>query len=201
MPFASRFAWIVLLACSTGMLAGCGSQSVPTPKKFAIYNCSDGTFEVQYPEEWEATFNVGKQMAWANFELGSAKISVKASVKASLLDDAGGGRSADRNAPVPELAPVHGIHEMGLDGAPDEFGSYEEVAPGTLVLDCKLGPARYSEFTGTVGLGGAVHGYRATAIGHKRGVHVICVCDEADWKRMKPAFGHVLATLKRGLAE
>lgn len=201
MPGSTRNGWTFLLAISSALLTGCGSEPVPTPKKFLMYNSSDGAFQIEYPEEWEATSNVGKRMSWANFELGGAKISVRADAKASLLDDAGGGRSADRNAPVPELAPVHGIHEMGLDGAPDEYGSYQEVAPGTQVLDCKLGPARYSEFTGTSGLSGKVHGYRATAIGHKLGVHVICVCPESDWKRMKPGFGHVLATLKRGQQE
>lgn len=198
-----RSSCFVLLCLTLLGAAGCGgsSGSLTVPKWFASYNSPDGTFKVRYPEGWEADGKAGKQLAWARFKSGAAKISVRADAKASLMDDAKGGRNADRTAPVPELAPVHGIHEIGLDGASEEYGDYQETAAGTQVLDCPLGPARFSEFTGTAGFSGEVHGYRATAIGNKMGVHVICVCEEADWPAMKPAFDHVLGTLARGLAD
>lgn len=196
-----------LLFLVVGLMAvsslGCGgsSGSVAVPKWFTKYNSADGTFAVRYPEGWEADGKAGKRVAWARFESGGAKISVRADAKASLMDDAAGGRAADREAPSPEYAPVHNIHEMGLDRAPDEYGDYQETPAGTQVLDCPLGPARFSEFTGTAGFAGSIHGYRATVIGHKMGVHVICICPESDWAVMKPAFDHVLGTLARGQVE
>lgn len=187
----------------TVVCIGCGGSSGPpsVPKWFARYNSPDGTFAVRYPEGWDADGKAGKRIAWARFESAGAKIDVRADAKASLMDDAGGGRIADREAPSPDLAPVHGIHELGLDNAAEDYGDFQETAAGTQVLDCPLGPARFSEFTGTAGFAGAIHGYRATAIGHKRGVHLVCVCPEADWPAMKPAFDHVLGTLSRGDVE
>ena len=190
------------LSSSLLLIAGCSTQPpVAAPTSYASYNSPDGSFLVNYPDGWSAEGNAGRRLAWARFEMGGAKISVRASAEASLLDDAGGGRTADRNAPTPDLAPVHGIHEMGLDGASEEYGSYQETAAGTQVLDCGVGPARFSEFTATGGIGAPIHGYRATAIGHKMGVHVVCTCSESDWTTLKPAFDHVLATLDRGVVE
>lgn len=199
MPLPSFVVIGVLAACCLG--CGGSSGSVAVPKWFAKYNSPDGTFAVRYPEGWETDGQAGKRVAWARFKSGGAKISVRADAKASLMDDAGGGRTADREAPVPDLAPVHGIHEKDLNEVAEEYGDYQETPPGTQVLDCPLGPARFSEFTGTAGFSGAVHGYRALAIGHKMGVHVVCVCSEDDWPAMKPAFDHVLGTLSRGVAE
>lgn len=47
-------------------------------------------------------------------------------------------------------------------------------------------------------MGGEVHGLRATAIGSKRGVHVVCVCAEEDWRKLRGAYGRVIRSIKRG---
>lgn len=194
---------ITLLSCLALFAVGCGGGApVVIPKTYTEYNCPDGSFAVLYPDGWTVEANQGPTSAWAKFTSGSALIRVRSDPQASLMDDAGGGRTADRNAPVPELAPVHGIHEMALDGAPDDYGSYQETPAGIQELDCKLGPARFSEFTGTAGYGGgAVHGLRATAIGSKRGVHVVCVCGEADWPKLKRVYNRVIKSVKRGQEE
>ena len=200
MPRSTLAVMCVSFACL--LLVGCaGSPPVAAVTTYTSYNSPDGAFEVQLPDGWEVTGNAGRSMSWAKAKAGAALVSLRADAKASLLDDAGGGRAADRNALSPELAPVHDIHEMGLDGAPDDYGGYQETPAGTQVLDCPLGPARFSEFTASGSFGGALHGYRATAIGHKMGVHVVCVCNESDWTTLKPAFDHVLTTLRRGVAE
>jgi hypothetical protein len=188
-----------LLGLFVFVVAGCGeSAPVKVSKKLVEYNAPDGSFAILYPDGWAIEGNKGPSSAWAKFTSGSAVISVRSDPRASLLDDARGGRNADNSAPSPELAPVHEIHAMALDGAPDEYGSYQETAAGIQELDCPLGPARFSEFTGTVTMGGEVHGLRATAIGSKRGVHVVCVCAEEDWRKIRGAYGRVIRSVKRG---
>ena len=180
-------------------IAGCGgSGPVTISKKLVEYNAPDGSFAILYPDGWAVEGNKGPSSAWAKFTSGSAVISVRSDPQASLLDDARGGRNADNSAPSPDLAPVHEIHAMALDGTPDDYGSYQETAAGIRELECPMGPARYSEFTGATTLGGAVHGYRATVIGNKRGVHVVCVCAEEDWRKLRGAYGRVIRSIKRG---
>lgn len=184
-------------------LIGCGgSAPVQVPKTYSDFNSPDGSFAVSYPTGWEVDSNQGPNSSWVKIRSGSALIHVRSDPAASLLDDARGGRTADNSAPSPELAPVHAIHEMGLDGAPDDYGSYQETPAGTQELDIRMGPARYSEFTGTSGFGGSsVHGYRVTAIGSKRGVHAVCVCAEADWPKLRRIYDRVIRSIKRGQEE
>lgn len=121
-----------LLGLFVFVVAGCGeSAPVKISKKLVEYNAPDGSFAILYPDGWAVEGNKGPSSAWAKFTSGSAVISVRSDPQASLLDDARGGRNADNSAPSPELAPVHEIHAMALDGAPDEYGSYQETRPAS----------------------------------------------------------------------
>jgi len=191
-----RFPVFPLAALS--LLVGCGSEPVVAPTSFTNYNAKEGTFACEYPESWEAKGGGKRGPVWASFSSGPALIHIRASSAGSLMSDAMGGRSADAGAPAPQYAPVHKVHVDGIKMAEEQFNSYTELPGSPTVIECELGPARLSEFTAATTFGSAVHGYRATIIGHDKGVNVLCTCPESDWLALKPAFDHTLATLERG---
>lgn len=190
-------AWIL----GAALLTGCASEPTVIPTSYASYNSKAGTFACDAPQGWETT-DGGERgpIEWAKFTSGPAWIKIQATDAGSLMSDAMGGRDADINAPTPQDAPVHHIHVSNMELAQDEFSGYTELPGSPAVFECSLGPARVSEFTAS-GFGGGLHGYRATIIGHKRGVRVNCVCAEADWKALKPVYDQVLASLTRGVQD
>lgn len=59
--------------------------------------------------------------------------------------------------------------------------------------------ARMSEYTASAnkfGLGGPVHGFRATLAGGELVATVVCQCSERDWPKLKPAFLRVIASVR-----
>ena len=193
--------WIpsMLVCLPVATLLGCGAPPATAPTAFQSYTSKDYTFQCDYPEGWEASGGGGKRSpVWATFKSGSAEIRIRGDVSGSLLADAAGGRHADAAAEVPELAPVHQIHDgLGKETAMQDYSGYSEVA-GPDEIDVRLGPARRSEFTATTTFGSGLHGYRVTALGHDKRVVVYCVCAESDWTTLKPAFDQVISSLKRG---
>ena len=188
-------AW--LLAC-----VGCGGGTVQIPTSYATYQAKDGSFDVDYPEGWEAKGG-GKRSGtpvWAKFSSGPALIHFKASSTNIMANASMTGRSADANA-VPTLAPVHLLHVDAAEQAKEEYDGYTEVAGGPAVMNCVLGPARSSEFTYKTSFGSAMHGYRVSIMGYDRGITVFCTCPESDWNAVMPVFDKVLASLVRGTAE
>ena len=180
-------------------MAGCESQQISIPTSFTSYETKEGTFVCEYPEGWEAKGGGGKHgPLWAKFTSGAALIHIKASTTGSLMSDAMGGRNADNAALTPQDAPVHKIHMTFLRSAQEQHNDYTELPGNPTVLDSRLGPARLSEFTATTSFGTALHGYRATIIGHNKGVSITCTCPESEWAKVKPAFDHLLSSFKRG---
>ena len=45
--------------------------------------------------------------------------------------------------------------------------------------------------------GGAIRGYRATALTHDKRVRIVCQCPEAEWQALKPAFDKVMKEASR----
>lgn len=191
MSFSNRAsAALLLLAAAVGCA---GPAQVPT--SYTAYNAKDGTFQCDAPDGWEAKGGGGRGPVWAKFTSGSAEIAIRGNLADSLLADAMGGPSADNNALAIELAPVHILHVERMDAAKEEYGGYTELAGYPQELDCRIGPARISEFTA-----GSTHGYRVTAIAHSRGVTAWCTCRESEWTTLKPVFDRVLGSLERGIA-
>ncbi|MEM9351881.1 MAG: hypothetical protein AAGA92_02620 [Planctomycetota bacterium] len=181
------------------LLAGCGDAPVEAPTSFGKWNCSDGTFECDYPENWESSGG-GKKVAWAKFLSGPAMISVKGDTAGSLMAEPGIAAGADDTL-GPQLHPAHKLHvDYYRKFAEEEFDGYAEVG-NPAVHDCPLGPARLSEFTYSTAFGTGMHGYRGTILGKDKAVLVYCVCPESDWATLKPAFDQVLASFDRGMAE
>ena len=192
---------MLLLAVGLSGVAGCGSGPVGAPTEFADYNSPGGTFACAYPKNWEADGGGKRGLEWAKFKSGPAEIKIDAGVAASLMAGPGGGFTGEiPQEVVPELEPVHGIHQAAQRDAEQQFSGYKEVGE-IEVIDVALGPARRSEFTAASTFGSGLHGYRATALGKDKGLYVYCVCPKSDWKTLQPAFDKVLLSLRRGQAE
>lgn len=161
-----------------------------------MYNSAEEKFICEYPEGWEANGGGKHGRLWAKFASGSALIQVKSSVVGNLLSDAQ--RSASSDGGLAGFEPVDGLHGNLKAEAEEEFDSYTELPGSPMVLNCKLGPARTSEFTGKSTFGSNIHGYRATVVGHDLGLVIFCTCLEDQWQALKPAFDHLLGSLERG---
>lgn len=189
---------IVVLAVS---LVGCSGEPTLIPSTYALYNAKDGTFECEYPEGWKAE-GAGKRattVSWSTMSSGQAMIRVKASTADSIL---GGGGSTSSSDLPPELEAVHALHTgKNLDLAEEEFSDYTELPGSPIVAECSLGPARVSEFTSSTSFGTKMHGYRATVAARDKGLNILCICKETDWKALQPMFDHTLNTLQRGTPE
>jgi hypothetical protein len=182
------------------VLSGCGSAPAVAPTAFVEYNASDGTFALEYPEEWSEDGGGKHGPVWAKFKAGAAEIRVNGDVVGSLLGDIAGNTAPNQDEVSPELQAVHKVHEMGAEDAAAEFSGYEEIGePVELIVP--LGPARKSEFKSTAAFGSGLHGYRVTILGKDKRVVVFTVCPESDWATLQPAYDHVLKSLKRGRAE
>lgn len=177
-------------------LIGC-NEPTQIPTTYVIYNSKGGTFQCEVPYGWEAKGGgTGSRPEWAKISSGMAKIHAKASTVGSLVGDIAGGRSTNSN--FPQFEPVHVIHVAEIEKAKEEYDEYTELPGSPKVASLKLGPARVSEFTAKGSRGVAVHGYRASIMGHNKLVTVFCVCRESDWQALKPSFDKALATMQRG---
>ena len=181
-------------------LFGCGSPPAVAPTAYEEYNANDGTFALEYPEEWSEDGGGKHGPVWAKFISGPAEIRVNGDVVGSLLGDIAGNTAPNQDQISPELQAVHQVHEMGEEAAAAEFSGYEEIGePVELVVP--LGPARKSEFKSTAAFGSGTHGYRVTILGKDKRLVVFAVCPETDWATLQPAFDRVLKSLKRGRPE
>ena len=185
------FCAIMLLIVAS--VVGCGAPPVAAPTSYASYNSKAGTFACEYPEGWELKDGGMRGPEWATFTAGSALIRMSADVSGSLM---AGDNPVGADLP-PTVEPVHDLHVRDQVRAEDSYAAYTEIAEPN-VYDAKLGPARLSEFTATTTFGGGLHGYRVTMLGHNKRLVTYCVCPESEWATLKPAFDHVLSTLKRG---
>ena len=72
-------------------------------------------------------------------------------------------------------------------------------ANGVTMPDIKTEPdvkmAEFKASSNKWGLGGPVHGYRATLGGSTLIAYAVCQCSERDWPAVKPAFERVLASV------
>ena len=197
---AKRLVRLAVVVLAFGSAVGCGGGAVTVPTSFTHYNAKDGTFACDAPDGWEVKGGGKRGPVWAKFTSGAGVVRINGTLSDSLLGDAMGGRTADSQAIALEDAPVHAIHVANIDKADAEYAGYTEVAGYPQELDCRIGPARVSEFTAS-GLGGGVHGYRATCLGHDKGLTIYCVVPESQWAKVQPTFDRILASLERGVAE
>jgi hypothetical protein len=168
---------------------------VAAPEQFAAYDSPEDVFHVSMPKGWKVQAGGRKGMGWVSAEKGGATIKVYESLAGSLLGDIAGAAQPDPNA-GDEFLPVPRVHEVKQGVVAEEYGGYREEPAVTVVT--KFGKARRSEFTARAGLGGKVRGYRATALGAKTQVTVVCTCPPGDWDALEPAFARVITSIGPG---
>lgn len=188
---------ILFCTAMIALLSGCGSGPVQIPTSYAPYYSKGGTFQCEVPESWEAKGGGKQGPEWAKISSGDALIHVRVGVAGSLMSDAVGG-NIPGGGNLPQFEPVHIFHVAGVEMAEQEHEEYTELPGSPVVLQCKLGPARISEFTARSAFGTDQHGYRATIIGHNRSLNVICICQESDWTALKPTFDKLFVTMDQG---
>ncbi len=185
----------VLLAC----LAGCGGSAV-VPSSYTTYNAKDGSFQIELPAEWEIEGGGRGSYAWAKATSGGAVIRVETSVAGSLMGDIAASQNAMLGDEVPdeETAPVHEVHLVEQEAFTEEKGCQEE---DPVAIKTGMGDSRRSEFSGSGTFGGALRGYRVTALGRDLRIRVVCMCPESQWAELQPAFDHAIESLAHGKPE
>ena len=187
-----------VVACAGGLLllAGCGGN-VPAPTSYTNYNAKDGSFSCDCPEGWNCQGG-GKQTQWVKCKSGGATVEIKTSILGSMMGELAEARNNEFGpGPIDDsMTPVAKVHDSRKEAFAEDYKNYEEQ-PATTVKSNR-GDVRVSEFTASGPLGGKIHGYRATALGHDVSVHIACTCSESNWPTLQPAYDHVIASLGRG---
>jgi hypothetical protein len=196
----NRKEWV--LAATFGAIlaiAGCTGKAV-VPTSYDKYNAKDGSFQIQYPAGWESDGGDRSGYAWAKFTSGGAVISVDANVAGSLLGDIAKTRGHGLITPDQEEArsPVAAVHEHEKQGFEEEEGVTEQEPA---IVKTGFPDARKSEFSGSKTFGGAIRGYRVTALGTDKRIRVVCECPESEWEALKPAFDKAIESVAMGKAQ
>ncbi len=172
------------------------------PASWGTYTAQDKSFSCAAPQGWETTpSDKAQQMTGKDsttggvlFRSGSATIDITTDTVATLVGYDVMHNNADPQTLTGSKAGV--LHKQWRIATSAIHKGYHE----TKVTDFeqKMGDARLSEWTanGNVfGLGGRVHGYRASLVGGSTTAVVVCQCLESDWPALKPAFLHVIASV------
>jgi hypothetical protein len=185
--------------------SGCSGRAT-TPTSFKKFNARDGTVQCQVPSDWDLKSGGpggSKGFLGCRFQKGGATLRIEASLVGSLFGDmarAGGQRMGlDADEIDPELTPVGVAHKLSIERVTEDLGELDVKSTDT--VQTGLGDTRISEFTYSGTFGAQTHGYLATALGHEKGIRVICTCPEKDWETLKPAFEKVIKSLDRGQVE
>ncbi|MCA9007319.1 MAG: hypothetical protein KDA70_18760 [Planctomycetaceae bacterium] len=177
--------------------AGQAASKVEVPQKFAKFAPEVGDIGAEYPEGWKVENGGGQGgvQSWAKFISPDEEItiSIRGNLAGSALGSAGlamnPGTDDDEIEP-----PVVGIHQLMKRKFEDDYSNYEELGNYTL-LKTKMGDACKSIFTTKSLLGGKQKGYRVTLLTGRVQFNLICLCDEAAFDQMRPAFDHVVNTV------
>jgi len=172
------------------------------PTSWTTFTARDKSFSCATPGGWETTPSdkaqqmVGKDATTGGvlFQSGSATIDITTDTVATLVAYDVMHNNADPQTLTGSKAGV--LHKQWKIATSAIHKGYKETKVSD--FDQKMGDARLSEWTanGNVfGLGGRVHGYRASLVGGSTTAVVVCQCLESDWPALKPAFLHVIASV------
>lgn len=187
---------------------------VAAPTGYAAFAASDNSFLCDAPQGWQTRIAEGlKQengsptVEGVTFSSGNAQIQVITNTISSQVarelvfgkdlvpESMTGSRSA-------------ALHKKSKKALARSLRGYQEKP--VIMLETPMGgsgpladPARISEFSATGnrwGLGGPLHGYRASLAGRQYVASLTCQCSERDWPKLKPAFMHTIKTLREAKA-
>ncbi len=176
-------------------LEGCKGRAV-VPASYKTFNADDGSFQIQYPAEWEVESGGKAGYAWAKFSSGNAEITVDANSVGSLIADLSKtARPMLGIQTTEDTAPVAAVHEYEREGFEEDQGVKEKTPEP---VPTGLTDARKAEFAGKTTFGGSIHGYRTTALSSTKRIRVVCKCPESQWEELKPAFDKIIPSLTKG---
>ena len=172
------------------------------PTGWTAFTAADKSFSCAAPGGWEVTPSdkaqqmMGKDSTTGGvlFKSGSASIDVTTDTVATLRSYIlmhGDGDTTALTGPKAES-----LHKQWKIATSAIHKGYHETKVAD--FESSTGDARLSEWTadGNVfGLGGHVHGYRASMVGGDLTAVVVCQCLDSDWPTLKPAFQHVIASV------
>lgn len=172
------------------------------PTGWTTFTASDKSFSCAAPSGWETTTSdKAQQMAGKDqttggvlFRSGSATIEVTTDTVATLVSYLLVHGNGDTDALTgPKAGSLHKQWRIATSAI---HKGYRETKVEAIAEN--MGDARLSEWTadGNVfGLGGHVHGYRASLVRGSLTAVVVCQCLDSDWPALKPAFRHVIASV------
>ena len=166
-----------------------------TPNEFAEVEFGEEDYRCEHPKGWEVTNGGGKEGVppWTKSEKGGASVQIRDSM--SGTESGMLWRALKQRSDIERgEAPVEKVHEHRKQFVVKDMRNYEESTPEKLVHP--IGDALISEFTAKPMLGAPVRGYRATVLHEYHQFNILCVCTESEWEILKPAFEHVIASLK-----
>jgi hypothetical protein len=179
-------------------------ELIPTnvlpPSSYTKYVSGDGRFAIDQPAGWAADSNPVQPSSDATigtafFRNGSGKIQITSDtvsdLKASVLLN-----SAAALPPDFTTDPADAEHDFQKNVVASTMRSYVELPETTVATH--FGPALVSEFTGVgglAGLGGPMHGYRASASDGSNVFEVVLQCPEKSWTLMSPAFMRIIESI------
>ena len=187
---------------------------VPAPTGYAPFTSADNAWSMETPTGWHVSASGAAGGDTSNLQQngvtltsGNAKIEVTISTVSALMT----GQLLFGNEVVPEAmggSKASGVAKLQKKAVTKRWKGYAEtVSPdcpngmgGDYMDDNKkfVADARLYEWTAasnTFGLGGKMHGYRASEAGGQLIAAVVCECSDRDWATLKPAFRHVLGSV------
>lgn len=201
---ASGWSLAVVGLAVVGTLAGC-AEGVKTPTAYKKWNAKDGTFALEYPEDWQADGGGNMGIQWAEFKKGPCVISVDTNVSGSVVADIAGNAQPDASGEGPQLdpkeleklAPAAAAHDW-IKNDPSRFESfkkYNEEEP--VKIEPPIGEGRKSLFTATTG-GRKVKGYRITIPTRDKAIIVFAYGPEKDWDKLQGAYDKIFNGMELG---
>ena len=172
------------------------------PTSFTTFVPTDKSFSCDAPVGWTTTaadsdHQIAGKDSTTNgvlFTSGSAQIDVTTDTLATLVAYDLMHNSGETLSVAGSRAGV--LHKQWKTSTSAIHKGYQETKGAEFANT--MGDALLSEWTASgnvFGLGGAVHGYRASLTGGQRTAVVVCSCSEADWPALKPAFLRVIASV------
>lgn len=186
-----------------GTLAGCG-EPVTAPKAFKKWNAKDGSFAVEYPENWEAEGGGGQGIQWAEFSKGSCLVTINTNVSGSVVADIAGSTNPglDGDSPLDpkeaeKLAPAAAAHNWIKQDPTrfEKYKNYQEEEPTKITPP--LGEGRKSLFTASSG-GRKVKGYRITIPTNDKAFIIFAQAPEKDWSKLQGAYDQMFDKMEFG---
>ncbi len=186
--------WLVAAIGMVGAMSGCGGNPAAVPTTYDTYKAQDGSFEVQYPANWESKGGGVPGRAWAKFTSGNAEIAVEADSVGSIMADIAQPNRVVGQEKDPNREAVAIVHVQEKEAFEEKAGVKEQEHS---IVKTALADGRKSEFTGTPTFGAPIHGCRATVLSIDRRIRVVCQCSESQWASLKSAFDKVIASVKK----